>query len=37
MAEVGGLGDEMKASAARLDEIQTRLSDLLLGVPNLAH
>src|SRR6185437_6999890 len=36
MAEVGGIGDEMKASAARLDEIQKRLSDLLLGVPNLA-
>ena len=37
MAEVGGIGDEMKASAAKLDDIQKRLSDLLLGVPNLAH
>ena len=37
MAEVGGIGDEMKASAAQLDEIQMRLSDLLLGVPNLPH
>ncbi|WP_296650579.1 serine--tRNA ligase [Paraburkholderia sp.] len=37
MAEVGGIGDEMKASAAKLDEIQARLSDLLLGVPNLPH
>ncbi|WP_322046998.1 serine--tRNA ligase [Paraburkholderia sp. J67] len=37
MAEVGGIGDEMKASAAKLDEIQTKLSDLLLGVPNLPH
>ncbi|PCE27955.1 serine--tRNA ligase [Paraburkholderia acidicola] len=37
MAEVGGIGDEMKASAAKLEEIQTKLSDLLLGVPNLAH
>jgi seryl-tRNA synthetase len=37
MAEVGGIGDEMKASAARLDDIQKRLSDLLLGVPNLPH
>ena len=37
MAEVGGLGDEMKASAAQLEEIQKRLSDLLLGVPNLPH
>ncbi|PLZ01540.1 serine--tRNA ligase [Burkholderia sp. WAC0059] len=37
MAEVGGLGDEMKLSAVRLDEIQARLSELLLGVPNLPH
>jgi seryl-tRNA synthetase len=37
MAEVGGIGDEMKASAAKLDDIQKRLSDLLLGVPNLPH
>ncbi|MEM5404780.1 serine--tRNA ligase [Paraburkholderia unamae] len=37
MAEVGGIGDEMKTSAAKLDEIQSKLSDLLLGVPNLPH
>jgi seryl-tRNA synthetase len=37
MAEVAGIGDEMKASAAQLDEIQTRLSDLMLGIPNLPH
>ncbi|WP_233800282.1 serine--tRNA ligase [Paraburkholderia sp. HP33-1] len=37
MAEVGGIGDEMKASAVKLEDIQKRLSDLLLGVPNLAH
>ena len=37
MADVSGLGDEMKASAVQLDVIQTRLSDLLLGVPNLPH
>jgi seryl-tRNA synthetase len=37
MAEVGGIGDEMKASAAQLEEAQKRLSDLLLGVPNLPH
>ncbi|MFM0266719.1 serine--tRNA ligase [Paraburkholderia sediminicola] len=37
MAEVGGIGDGMKASAAKLDDIQKRLSDLLLGVPNLPH
>jgi len=37
MAEVGGIGDTMKASAAQLDDIQKRLSDLMLGVPNLPH
>jgi seryl-tRNA synthetase len=37
MAEVGGIGDDMKTSAAKLDEIQSKLSDLLLGVPNLPH
>jgi seryl-tRNA synthetase len=37
MAEVGGIGDEMKASALQLEAIQKRLSDLLLGVPNLPH
>ncbi|CAH2777207.1 MAG: Seryl-tRNA synthetase (EC [uncultured Paraburkholderia sp.] len=37
MVEVGGIGDEMKASAAKLDDIQKRLSDLLLGMPNLPH
>jgi seryl-tRNA synthetase len=37
MAEVGGIGDTMKASAAQLDDIQKRLQDLMLGVPNLPH
>ena len=37
MAEVGGIGDELKASAARLDAIQARLDELLSGVPNLPH
>ncbi|WGS50737.1 serine--tRNA ligase [Paraburkholderia sp. D15] len=37
MAEVSGIGDEMKASAFKLDEIQKRLSDLLLSTPNVAH
>jgi seryl-tRNA synthetase len=37
MAEVGGIGDELKASTVRLDEIQAKLSDFLLGVPNLPH
>src|ERR1700737_399197 len=37
MAEVGGIGDEMKASAARLDDVQARLSALMLEMPNLPH
>ncbi|SOY57879.1 serine tRNA synthetase; also charges selenocystein tRNA with serine [Cupriavidus taiwanensis] len=37
MAEVGGIGDTLKASAARLDEIQSHLSELMLSIPNLPH
>ena len=35
MASVGGIGDTLKASAERLDVIQTELSALLMSVPNL--
>jgi seryl-tRNA synthetase len=37
MAEVGGIGDTLKASAAQLDALQAQLSELMLGVPNLPH
>jgi seryl-tRNA synthetase len=37
MAEAAGLGDELKASEARLEEIQGALGDFLLGVPNVPH
>ncbi|HEV3425068.1 MAG TPA: serine--tRNA ligase [Paraburkholderia sp.] len=37
MAEVAGIGDEMKTSAAQLEDIQKGLSDLMLGMPNLPH
>ena len=37
MAEVGGIGDTLKASAARLEEIQAQLSELMLSIPNLPH
>lgn len=37
MAEVGGIGDTLKASAARLEEIQNQLSELMLSIPNLPH
>ena len=37
MAEVAGLGDELKALETRLGELQTELNDFLMGVPNLPH
>ena len=37
MAEVAGLGDQLKAGEARLAEIQQQLKDLMLNVPNLPH
>ncbi|MEW5769701.1 MAG: serine--tRNA ligase [Pseudomonadota bacterium] len=37
MAEVGGLGDALKASEERLAGIQDELSALLMSVPNLPH
>jgi seryl-tRNA synthetase len=35
MAEVGGIGDELKASSERLDGILASLSTMLMSVPNL--
>ncbi len=35
MAEVGGIGEELKAAAERLDVIQVELSTMLMSVPNL--
>jgi seryl-tRNA synthetase len=37
MAEVGGIGDEMKAGAERLEAIQAELQTMLMSVPNLPH
>jgi seryl-tRNA synthetase len=37
MAEVGGIGDELKAGAERLEQVQAELQSLLMGVPNLPH
>src|SRR5258708_38810444 len=37
MAGGGGIGHGVKASAAKLDDIQKRLSDLPLGGPNPPH
>ena len=37
MAQVGGLGDQLKASADRLEAIQAELSTMLMALPNLPH
>jgi seryl-tRNA synthetase len=37
MAEVGGIGDELKSSADRLEVLQADLSTMLMSVPNLPH
>lgn len=37
MAEVAGLGDQLKAEEERLLAIQTQMQDLLLSLPNLPH
>ncbi|MBX3637597.1 MAG: serine--tRNA ligase [Rubrivivax sp.] len=35
MAQVAGLGDQLKAGAERLEAIQAELHDMLMGLPNL--
>jgi len=37
MAEVAGLGEQLKADETRLSELQSELQSLLLNVPNLPH
>jgi seryl-tRNA synthetase len=37
MAEVASLGDELKADEALLEEIQVRLREMLLHIPNIPH
>ncbi|MFZ5558673.1 MAG: serine--tRNA ligase [Pseudomonadota bacterium] len=37
MAEVAGIGEELKALEARLAEVQRRMGEFLLDVPNLPH
>jgi seryl-tRNA synthetase len=37
MAQVGGIGDELKRSAERLEAIQAELALMLMSVPNLPH
>ncbi|HEX7646552.1 MAG TPA: serine--tRNA ligase [Noviherbaspirillum sp.] len=35
MAEVAGIGDELKASAERLDVVQAKMSEFMQSIPNL--
>ena len=37
MAEVAGLGDELKANEAALTAVQTKLGDFMQAIPNLPH
>ena len=37
MAQVGGLGDELGASADRLEVVQAELAAMMMGLPNLPH
>src|SRR5690606_21606675 len=37
MAEVAGIGDELKASEARLEAIRAELDAIALAIPNLPH
>lgn len=37
MAEVAGIGDELKISASQLEQVQAALSDFMLALPNLPH
>jgi seryl-tRNA synthetase len=37
MAEVAGIGDKLKANEATLAEVQAKLADIALGIPNIPH
>ncbi|MDX1812562.1 MAG: serine--tRNA ligase [Gammaproteobacteria bacterium] len=37
LKEVEGLGDDLKASEQALAELQEKLNDLLMGIPNIPH
>lgn len=37
MAEVAGIGDQLKANEAALAEVQAKLADIALGIPNIPH
>jgi seryl-tRNA synthetase len=37
MAEVAGIGDKLKANEAALADVQAKLADVALGLPNIPH
>ena len=37
MVEVGGLGDELAATAARNEVLQAEIAEIMMGLPNLPH
>ena len=37
LAEVAGLGDELKSNELALADVQAKLADIALGIPNLPH
>ena len=37
LAEVAGLGDKLKANEQALSEVQAKLAEIALGIPNLPH
>ena len=37
IAEVGSLGEELKAAEVSLEEVQAALNEILMGIPNLPH
>ena len=37
MADVAGIGDELKSSAEQLDAVQAKLSEFMLAIPNVPH
>jgi seryl-tRNA synthetase len=37
MVEVAGIGDQLKANEQQLADVQARLADIALGIPNLPH
>ncbi|WP_430390245.1 serine--tRNA ligase [Dyella sp. 20L07] len=37
MAEVAGIGDKLKANEQALADVQARLADISLGIPNIPH